>query len=52
MEATADIFEENLDKMDITDFETHQEKLEVVPVHQMVPNEEAVVEETIGAVDD
>jgi hypothetical protein len=37
MKATVDVFEERLDKMDTTDLEANQEKLNAVVKHQEVP---------------
>jgi hypothetical protein len=39
MEAAVDVFEERLDKMDTTNLEANRGKLEIVEVHQEVPNE-------------
>jgi hypothetical protein len=49
-EAAVDIFKEALDKMDTTDLEASQEKLDTVVGHQEEPKEEAAVE-TIRALE-
>jgi predicted Zn-dependent protease len=49
MEAKMDVFEERLDKMDTTDSKANREKSEGLAVNQEVPNQEAAVGETIGA---
>jgi hypothetical protein len=51
MKAAVDVFEERLNKMDITDLEANREKSETIAEQQDAPKEE-VVEETVGALKD
>jgi hypothetical protein len=51
IKATVDVFEESLNKMDITDLETNKEKLEATAEQQVALKEEAMVK-IIGALVD